>query len=307
MIDDILTIIYTRRLKQKKKLQKLLDDQEIFISLKDFLENYQAFIDQKKITAMDLAESYLQLVDDMSYARLEFRRTGKYPCQTQGEAIQKTYNNPHIMTKYMLGLALSQFLWIQHYRLFCFYKNHLASMNFNQLHTFLEVGSGHGLFLMELLKRKEIAARVDVVDISSTALTLSKDIVMTTLPDTLSNIHFIHKDIMEYTSNHLYDFITMGEVLEHVENPQKLLTALSTQLKTDGSTFISTCVNAPAIDHVYHFKTVDEIRDLIIQSGFHIVKEIEIPSENVSQEKIEKYKIDILYGAIAKRRLNGNK
>jgi hypothetical protein len=45
-------------------------------------------------------------------------KTGSYPVQLSGEAFDKVYNNQVEMKSYMIGLALSQFLWPTHYAMY---------------------------------------------------------------------------------------------------------------------------------------------------------------------------------------------
>jgi 2-polyprenyl-3-methyl-5-hydroxy-6-metoxy-1,4-benzoquinol methylase len=65
----------------------------------------------------------------------------------------------------------------------------------------------------------------------------------------------------------------MGEVLEHVEDPRQLLRRAASFVRSGGRLFVTTCANCPAIDHVYLFKSVQEIRDLIASAGCGIERE----------------------------------
>ena len=78
----------------------------------------------------------------------------------------------------------------------------------------------------------------------------------------------------------------------------KLLSQAGRFLNPNGEMFISTCANAPAIDHVYHFKTVDEIRDLIMHAGFKIKQESVLFAEDLPMEEIISKKITVNYCAI---------
>ncbi|MDO9182278.1 MAG: methyltransferase domain-containing protein, partial [Bacteriovorax sp.] len=123
-------------------------------------------------------------------------------------------------------------------------------------------------------------------------------IVSTNLEKYKDSIEIIHSDVFDFNPNFLYKFITMGEVLEHVEDPRGVLKLIYSFLAHNGKAYISTCTNCPAIDHVYHFKTIDEIREMICSEGFRIDSEVIEPAECCSEEKLIKRKIDILYGAI---------
>ena len=93
-------------------------------------------------------------------------------------------------------------------------------------------------------------------------------------------------------------FITMGEVLEHVNFPQKLLLKLKSLLSKSGYAFISTCVNCPTIDHVYHYRSVSEIQEMVQEAGLIINNEKILPVENLPIEEIIARKITINYSAI---------
>ena len=62
--------------------------------------------------------------------------------------------------------------------------------------------------------------------------------------------------------------------------------------------FMSTCANCPTVDHIYHFETVDEIRSMIVAAGLDDRDEIVVPSEDLSDEDLARYRLDILYAAI---------
>jgi len=169
----------------------------------------------------------------------------------------------------------------------------------NDIHTYLEIGPGHGLFLNKALETINSEANFTAVDISETSIAITKSILAYLKPGS-RNIAFYTKDMLELSLDEKYDFITMGEVLEHVNFPDKLLTKLRDLLSDNGKAFVSTCVNCPALDHVYHFKTVDEIRDMFDKCGLHIIEEKVLPVEDLPFEEIMEKKITVNYCAILK-------
>jgi 2-polyprenyl-3-methyl-5-hydroxy-6-metoxy-1,4-benzoquinol methylase len=119
------------------------------------------------------------------------------------------------------------------------------------------------------------------------------------MPDK-KNVHFVLGDILKTDLGRQFDFITMGEVLEHVNQPNTLLSRLKQMLAPGGFGFISTCANCPAIDHVYQFDTVDQIRELITSSGLIIEKDLPLPVENMSVSEAENQRITINYCALVR-------
>ena len=69
-----------------------------------------------------------------------------------------------------------------------------------------------------------------------------------------------------------------------------------------GKMFLSTCVDCPSIDHVYHFKSVKEIEDMIVNNGFKIIDHLILPVEDKPMDEIIKNKITINYCAFLQKK-----
>ena len=111
----------------------------------------------------------------------------------------------------------------------------------------------------------------------------------------------ILSDIFDYEPDISYDFITLGEVLEHVEDPDKLLLKLKSLLSENGRIYITVPTNAPAIDHIFLFKNSNEIRDLIKSVGLKIVVDNEFVSERVELERAEELCVATIYTSLIKK------
>ena len=203
------------------------------------------------------------------------------------------------MKSYMVGLAISQFFWKTHYNMFKHLQFFINNSKLSQ--NYLEIGPGHGLFAYYAFKNLKNLKNFHVIDISKTSLDMTKKIISYFNLDKY-NISYLNDDMLNISIDERFDFITMGEVLEHVNFPQKLLLKLNSLLSKKGSAFISTCVNCPTIDHVYHFRSISEIQDMINKSKFDIVSEKILPVENLPMDEIIKKKITINYSAIIRKK-----
>jgi len=92
--------------------------------------------------------------------------------------------------------------------------------------------------------------------------------VATLRPDFAGRIHFTNVDVQQYVPERKFDFVTMGEVLEHVPDPLAILKSLHGCLQDQGRMYISTCINCPTMDHIYQFRSVAEIYALVQAAGF---------------------------------------
>lgn len=257
-----------------------------------FLEKYDKLLKEKGLDIDYSIDCYLKMLADVTVEQIKFIETGEYSSTSFDEVNRRVYSQPEVMEYYMHGLVLSQFLWKHHYDILNFFKSSILTRS--ESVSYLEVGAGHGLYLNEALSLLSEDCKFDVVDISPSSIELSKNF------SNDDKVNFMLQDIYTYDSSTKYEFITMGEVLEHVERPVELLQKLKDLLKKDGRIFITTPANAPAIDHIYLFRNAAEIRDVIEEAGLDIEREFSMFVEDVPLEIAERLKITLMYGALLK-------
>jgi hypothetical protein len=74
-------------------------------------------------------------------------------------------------------------------------------------------------------------------------------------------------------------------------------------LSDDGTLFITTPANAPAIDHIFLFKDENDIRQLIEDAGFKVASEFYRYAEDVDKATADRFKITLHYGACLKKQV----
>lgn len=300
--DSIIELIYKESPLQRKKIESHfnLRDDRFFKEAEEFSVEYMGYLQQQGIDLTATVGSYLKLCTDMMRSQVKFLRTGKYPVELAEESLAQVYSNEAEMKPYMIGLAISQFIWKTHYDIFKFFVDYLSSLK-SPIRTYLEIGPGHGLFLRKAMELLSDVSKYVVVDISPTSIDITKSIIEY-FGNENKSIEYHQADFNDFVYTEKCDFITAGEVLEHVDDPQKLVKKISSLLTDEGCAFISTCVNCPAIDHVYHFKKVEEIGDVLDAGGLAIEKEAILPVEDLPLEEVIEKKITINYCAILKKK-----
>jgi SAM-dependent methyltransferase len=199
----------------------------------------------------------------------------------------------------MIGLAVSQFFWENHHAMYRFFQNELDRYK-SAVKKYLEIGPGHSLFLKKAIEILDSATEFTAVDISPTSISFAESIIQYFFPSS-TNIRFINDDMLNLDLNVKYDFVALGEVLEHVAFPGRLLAQLQKLLSSGRYAYVSTCVNAPAIDHVYHYKRVGEIREMINAASLNIIDELVLPAEKLPMAEIVDRRITINYCCIAQK------
>lgn len=296
----IIKLIYTKSALQKKKLQKYLSGQDdyFFYLAEEFTTKYSDYLKSENIPVEDAVDAYLKMCNDMIKSQIYFMRTGKYSIEKAEQAFELVYNKDEEMKSYMIGLAISQFLWESHYKIYQFFLNNI-NIEKDNIKSYLEIGPGHGLFLKDANQILRNSVEFTAIDISKTSIDITRSIMNFLVKE--NKIKYITMDILDYNTNKRFDFITMGEVLEHVNSPEKLLFKFNELLSDKGHGFISTCVDCPTIDHVYHFESVEDIREMLSSSNLIIEDERVLPVEDLPMEEIVRRKITINYCAIVRR------
>ncbi len=253
----------------------------------------QGYFNNLQLTPSHIANDYLKMIRDMRTEGLYFYKEGKYRCENQHIANVNVYSRPEIMSYYMNALLVSQIMWKHHFNMFMYFQKRLKSLFQDQKElSILDIGPGHGFFSFIIKKEFPRYRKIDIVDISDTSLEMTKNI----LGYDADKIKYFKKDIFEYDDSNKYDFIVLGEVLEHLDEPKKILIKLSKLLNPNGFLWITTPTNSPALDHVYLFKTKDEILKLIDESGLSTVDVFNCFAEDVDEQTAIKNKITNLVG-----------
>jgi len=296
-IEHLIESISAKNAIHGKKLQKnfasLSEDENYIKDYNTFISKYKVILEKKNLTFNDSINYYLKMIGDFNEEMLDFIRTNKYRNTSFNEVNQAMYNNPDVMVSHMHGLLLSQFLWQHHYAVYQYFKTTIQQ--FLPVESYLEIGAGHGLYFEAAMEKIGENCTFEALDISESSLELTKSLIKS------EKVVYHLKNVFDYTDeDEKKDFITMGEVLEHVEDPLSLLNKIKSLIKPDGTIFITTPTNAPSMDHIYLFNTIQEIRDLIHQAGLEIVDERYFVSEDIELEKAEKRKVATMYASFLK-------
>ena len=293
---QIVALVSAQNPLQRKRIEGFIaaQDEDYWTFAEDLSRTLNHALLHNEREQFEAARSYNRMCMDILREQIRFRKTGVYLIEDANVARETVYAQTEIMRYYITGLLLSYLFWPNHYQMFRFFKEHLASV---QVSHCLEVGAGHGLFTAEVMRRFP-NLEMTLLDISETSINLAREMIIAFQLEP-QRVQFIQNDFLTTTlPEGGFDFIVMGEVLEHVNDAAPFLTQARRGLADGGTIFLSTCVNCPAIDHIYRFYTVDEIRGLVRSAGLTILRELAMPAENVPESRWQEELVTINYCAI---------
>jgi 2-polyprenyl-3-methyl-5-hydroxy-6-metoxy-1,4-benzoquinol methylase len=299
-IDNILQYLKNNDFLQYKKVK--INIQELTL---EYPEKYQYFcgllfdyFEKNNNSVEKVASDYLKMINDMRYEGIYFKKNKRYSCLNQQDAYLKVYSNKAIMNYYMNALLLSQVLWKHHFKMLMYFDDQLSKEFLGSTESVLDVGPGHGFFSNLVINKFPEIKRIDIVDISEESLSMTKSIIGTGG----GKINYKLDDIFKLKTQEKYDLIIFGEVLEHLDQPVTVLKKLVSYLNNDGYIWMTTPTNAPAIDHVYLFRSKEDIVSLLSNADLTVAKDFGCFAEDVSEEIALKFDISYLYGAFLKNK-----
>lgn len=294
----LLNLVFNKAPLQKKKISKMLTgmDATYFQDAEFFAARYIEYLNNHSISLDYAVDAYVEMCNDMVKSQISFMKIGRYPAANV-DTFKEVYSDISKMKSYMVGLAISQILWPTHYAIYKYFEKIMLESR-DDIGTYLEIGPGHGLFMEKALEHLRADTKITAVEISAAALDITKSIITFFHSQDVGRIAYHNMNMLDVDLNNKYDFIMMGEVLEHVTSPDKLLNKLKDLLSDRGKAFISTCINCPAIDHIYHFRCVEDIHEMFKIAGLKVLTERLLPVENMPLDEIKNQQITVNYCAM---------
>lgn len=239
-------------------------------------------------------KAYVMLSMEFLVLQKKLEKTGHYLLSSEKQAYEKVYGNSEIFASYYLeGLLLSEALWPNHFRLNQLYKESFIP-RIDETMQVVEGGVGSGYHLKQLLD-KVVGVNYLGLDVSPYAIDFCRLFSGISESDTQA-FRLCNIGDESVTQSLRADAIILGEILEHVENPDAILKQMRNIVKPGAPMFMTTVVFAANIDHIYMFENVIEIRNLTSSCGWKTVDERVLPIYPQDQPDMSRRPMN--YGAI---------
>lgn len=261
----------------ERALAKLTSEE--FSRFEQFLE----FCERGGASVEHIAGCYLTVVEDTLGEEMYFLRHKNYRHSTYAEVAEFVYHNRDYMSRYMYGLVVTAFLWPNHVHMARFFNEKLPR---NKRGAYLEIGPGHGYYMMTAVSESAFD-RFAGVDISEASIAQTRAMIDFFAPEARGRIELSCCDFLDATTlaPASFDAIVMGEVLEHVERPGAFVRRIAELARPDAFIYVTTCINAPAVDHIYLWRSTDQLEQLFLESGFSIREALRLPYEGRTLEQ----------------------
>lgn len=231
----------------------------------------------------EIVEGYLYLTTMTMQETAWFREHGDYRYHSFEEVNKNVYSNAEKMTSLMIGLSVGEFLWETLLRSHRFYEQVIREVNGE---NYLEIGPGHGKYFCEAYNLGRFKKYV-AVDVSPASIALTAEF-MERHKNGRGGVYALQCQdaTLLDPAKEKYDFVTIQEVLEHLEDPEGMLRKIGDLLTPAGTAYALMPICAPSAQHIYLFRDREHVRSIVARAGLEIVRE-EYVTNNMPVEAAE--------------------
>ena len=275
----LLHALYVRNEWLLRAMLEALDESELPAYLADVERIWNTL---HALHPIDPAERVSEVIKGLQFHSMEFlklqiqfAKTGQYRSADAAVIEREIYQVGSKMQQYLDGLLLTYIAWPNHYRLLRWYRQ--AYLQTGPYGRCLEIGPGHGFLALEQLlvsERNTLTAR----DLSPHSVEYTRNVLRVNgIPEARYDVRQTNAQKGLDTDIPSFDRIVIAEVLEHVQDPLGIMRSLAERAHAQTLFFVTTVVNIEAPDHIYLFRSLDEVRDLLRRADLHVVDELDLP------------------------------
>jgi 2-polyprenyl-3-methyl-5-hydroxy-6-metoxy-1,4-benzoquinol methylase len=213
-------------------------------------------------------DGYSKFALDVVRLQLRFEKERVYLHKSYTEVAKAVYaNETYMRTCYLPGLLLSHYLWPHHFRqMRNFEEVFVGEMARKGAEQFYDIGVGTGFYSRLALMGAPRATGVGF-DISPSSKEFAEGHVRAFGAGARYRVEL--RDVVDQPPAPV-DWLICVEVLEHLEDPVAFLHALRGLLRAGGTAFIATALNAPNADHIYLYRTAEDVKTQLLAAGFAV-------------------------------------
>ena len=221
-----------------------------------------------------LAAGYNLFIRETIAEQIRFSRERCYRFSTYAEVVEAGYTAPDYIESYMVGLAISLFFWPNHVAMRGFHADWVRYCPSGG--SYLEVGPGHGLLFAEAMRAGAFSQYLGV-DVNPKSAQMTLDLLVSGVYGEFLDYQVEVADFLTWDCSGQWEAVVLGEVVEHIEYPLEFLKKAAAVTRPGGRLFVSTCINAPEIDHIHLYRDVAEVEADLAAAGLLIERQLALP------------------------------
>ena len=221
--------------------------------------------DEELAAAVD---GYARFALDVVRRAMKFEKQREYPAKSYAEVAREVYGDDDYMrTRYLPGLLLSHELWPHHHRQRRFFEeSFVAELRRAGAPRFYDVGIGTGFYSRVALAGAPGSTGTGF-DVSPSSARYAQWHVAAFGAADRYRVEL--RDVVADPPPPV-EWLVCVEVLEHLEDPLAFLKGLRRLLAPGGKGFITAALNAPNSDHIYLYRSAEEVKAQLLAAAFDV-------------------------------------
>jgi ubiquinone/menaquinone biosynthesis C-methylase UbiE len=215
-------------------------------------------------------DAFARFSNDVNFSQARYEASGSYENKSYQEVRAAVYDQQDVMTDYLWGVYLTNFLWAHHMDLMLFYEQRFLKRQSAEARL-VEIAPGHGgwgLWALHHLRQ----ARLNGFDISPSSITIANSLAKASGSADRTSYELCNAlDLLRRPSPSAHACICCF-LVEHLENPPELLKTIEHVLAPGGTVFFTGALTAAQVDHIYEFRRESELVLLAEQHGFRVLE-----------------------------------
>lgn len=234
---------------------------------------------------------YSSYVHELKAMHSEYLKMREY----SGKSINSEWNIERLNKEYPFILILSILFSINRFEIYKYFREMTCKYVWTGTKC-LEIGTGSGIDSLFLSDKFNLET-YDTNPISRKCLEAL---------NIIDNVNYYQTEF-SFKKENYYDYIVMTELLEHVEDPVKLLKGAAASIKNNGYIFVTFAMRTPQIDHIYHYMDLQQVKNQIEESGLNVrdefiaVNTMMSLDEEQKMKAINSFKIPINYCCVLRK------
>ena len=214
-------------------------------------------------------DAFVQFTTVVNMAQARYEADGHYENKSFAEVYSNHYSQDEVMSGYLWGIYLTNFLWAHHTEISVFYRDYFLT-KLSPSCQLVEIAPGHGgwgVWALNVLPQ----ARLQGFDVSGSSIEIATSVSRAAgCGDRAVYVERNALDLQQMPSN-CADGVICSFLVEHLESPKRLFAVIHHLLKPGGFGFVTGALTAAQVDHIYEFRNESELVLLCEEHGLRVL------------------------------------
>jgi SAM-dependent methyltransferase len=219
-------------------------------------------------------DAFVQFTTDVNLAQARYEAAGHYQNNSFAEVYASHYSQDEVMSGYLWGIYLTNFLWAHHTEISVFYRDYFLT-KLSPSSRLVEIAPGHGgwgVWALTVLPE----ARLQGFDVSRSSIEIATSVSQSA--GCGDRAVYVQRDALslQQMASQCADGVICSFLVEHLEKPEQLFAVVHHLLKPGSLGFVTGALTAAQVDHIYEFRYESELLRLCEAHGLRVLSTLSV-------------------------------